>query len=70
MRLLPAYQKGNYLEKEDRRIRYRQCKRIIVFAKVPTYASVDGEMIRFTKLEIETEMEGISFLMPKGVEPL
>ena len=68
LKLLPSYQNGTYLKKTNgrKKVHFKQCENLMVQAETPMFASVDGEVISFTSLEMKVEKQAARFILPKG----
>ncbi|WP_304507133.1 diacylglycerol/lipid kinase family protein [Anaerotignum sp.] len=68
LKMLPSYQNGTYLKKmeRDKGVYYKQCENLSMRTRTPLFASVDGEIISFTHLDMKIEKRAAKFIMPKG----
>lgn len=68
LKMLPSYQNGTYLEKmkEDKGVYFKQCKNLTVHTRTPLFASVDGQIVSFSRLDIKIEKRAAKFIIPKG----
>lgn len=66
--MLPAYQRGTYLEKMQNReiVYFRQCSALTIRTPSPMLASIDGEIASFTALKIGIVKGGVHFIVPRG----
>ena len=68
LQMLPSYQNGTNLEKMQgqKGLHFKQCKNLTVRSRNPLFASIDGEIISFTDLELQVEKRAARFILPKG----
>lgn len=72
LKMLPSYQNGTYLEKMQGKkgLYFKRCKRLSLRSRDPLFASIDGEIICFTDLEMEVEKKAARFILPKGTSKI
>ncbi len=70
LKLIPSYQKGEYLHKNqgDSKIRHQKIKKISITGNA--LVSMDGEVVPFTKLDLEVVEKGLRLILPESASVL